>query len=99
MGAKGIRPRKRRRRLPKVKASVREHEMVPPNIMWPEKGSGFEANQYSPAGTSQREWWLIRAAGSGNRKARVLVLAFLVVPIAIALLSQLGQVIFDLFLD
>ena len=32
--------------------------------MWPAQGSGFEADPFSPAGTSQREWMLIRRLGS-----------------------------------
>jgi hypothetical protein len=31
--------------------------------MWSEPGSGFEANQYSPAGRMQRQWWFLRRAG------------------------------------
>ena len=37
------------------------NDLIPPGVMWPEEGSGYEANQYSPAGTIQREWWFNRA--------------------------------------
>jgi hypothetical protein len=35
-----------------------------PPIMWPASGAGFEADPYSPAGTAQREYFLIRRLGS-----------------------------------
>jgi hypothetical protein len=31
--------------------------------MWPDAGSGFEADPFSPAGTAQREWLLTQALG------------------------------------
>jgi predicted lysophospholipase L1 biosynthesis ABC-type transport system permease subunit len=35
--------------------------------MWPPKGSGFEANPFSPAGASQRYWWGVRKAMDAGR--------------------------------
>jgi len=32
-------------------------------VMWSDAYSGFEANQYSPAGRMQRQWWFLRRAG------------------------------------
>jgi hypothetical protein len=69
VGSKGIKPRKRRRPLPKVrsKASVLSDE---PPIMWPPPGSGFEASPYSPAGRAQQMWRLVRGLSSGGRRQR-----------------------------
>jgi hypothetical protein len=44
--------------------------------MWPEPGSGFEADPFSPAGTAQREWGLIRALGR-SRYGRLAVWVFI----------------------
>ena len=41
--------------------------------MWPESGSGYEANQYSPAGQAQRGWWLLQGLERGNRRALLMV--------------------------
>jgi hypothetical protein len=31
--------------------------------MWPDQGSGFDADPFSPAGTAQREWMLTQRLG------------------------------------
>ncbi len=57
--------------------------------MWPAKDSGFEADPFSPAGSAQREWWLINAARrGGTRRQRALWIWILMiaVPIAIGLI-------------
>jgi hypothetical protein len=45
---------------------------VPPNIMWPEHGSGYEVDPLSPAGQAQARWRLIQGLGAG-RLTRVLI--------------------------
>lgn len=44
--------------------------------MWPEKGSGFEADPFSPAGSAEREWGLIQRLPSLRRNRRAMVLLF-----------------------
>lgn len=39
--------------------------------MWSDPVSGFEANQYSPAGTAERQWLLIQRLGRTRRGRRV----------------------------
>jgi len=62
---------------------------MPPNIMWPAKGSGLQADPFSPAGTSQRYWWLIRrqvgTGGSVSFRAYLILMAILVILVAIVL--------------
>jgi len=56
MGSSGIRRRKSKRaltRLPEDELRWPSAAESPP-VMWPDAGSGFEANQYSPAGQMQR---------------------------------------------
>ena len=69
MGAKGIKRRKPQRRLPKVRAGdlPSENDLIPPHIMWPARGSGFEADPHSPAGQAQRTWWMLN---SRRRRSR-----------------------------
>ena len=55
MGSKGIKPRKPRRRLPRLKR-MRIEDPTSGHVAWPPKGSGFEASPYSPAGYLQRMW-------------------------------------------
>jgi len=63
MGSRGIRRRKPVHHLPKVsdRETPSPDDLVPP-VMWPSKGSGFEADPFSPAGTAQRYWWGVRKA-------------------------------------
>jgi hypothetical protein len=44
----------KRRRRPEV-VSAPETDTTPP-VMWPDEGSGFEADPFSPAGMSQQIW-------------------------------------------
>src|ERR1039458_3124258 len=44
----------RRRRRPTVAATPQSDPTLP--VMWPEPGSGFEADPFSPAGMSQQVW-------------------------------------------
>jgi hypothetical protein len=74
--------------LPKVPNSEvsTENDLIPPNIMWPEAGSAFEADPFSPAGTAQRQWWLVRR-GIGYRgpvsfRVYLLLMTLLVVFVA-----------------
>jgi hypothetical protein len=97
MGSKGIRRRKPARHLPKVRARdlPTENDVIPPNIMWPDKGSGFEANPFSPAGSAQRQWWAINAARrGGSRRVRSMGWLFIVLigaPLLLALIFSLIQ--------
>jgi hypothetical protein len=64
-----------KRRSPKGSARRRDASLRgvgdSPPVMWPEEGSGFEADPFSPAGTAERRWLLIRNAGNiaRNRSA------------------------------
>ncbi len=99
MGSSGIRRRKPAHRLPKVRDAdlPTENDLIPPNIMWPAKGSGFEADPFSPAGSAQRGWWLLNAARRGRtRRARTLgwiYLLLIAIPITIGLLSHIVHTI------
>lgn len=66
---------------------------MPPAVMWPEPGSGYEANQYSPAGQIQREWWLIRRCRDDWRAFALVALLFL--PLLFALAYQLAYIVAD----
>jgi hypothetical protein len=55
MGSEGIKRRKPKQPLPRLKGS-RFAEPSEPPIMWPEAGSGFEADPFSPAGQAQMRW-------------------------------------------
>jgi hypothetical protein len=58
--------------------------------MWPESGSGFEADPFSPAGAAQREWMLTQRMGR-SRWGRVLawfLVAAIVGSILAAVLSS-----------
>jgi len=85
MGSWGARRRKAVQHLPKVSSRdlPTENELIPPNIMWPAKGSGFEADPFSPAGTQQRQWWMIQRLASGRRTRWIiwLSLAFMLVSV------------------
>ena len=84
MGSKGIKPRKRRRPLPKVRGQARVMGDEPP-VMWPSPGSGFEASPYSPAGRAQQMWTLVRGLSSTGRRQRraVRLLTLLVVLVVV----------------
>jgi len=53
--------------------------------MWPEAGSGFEADPFSPAGTTQRQWMMTQRM-EGRRWGRLLAW-FLVAAIVGSLLA------------
>jgi hypothetical protein len=97
MGSKGIRRRKPAHHLPKVsdRDIPNDNDLIPPNIMWPSKGAGFEADPFSPAGSAQRQWWLISAArrGSNRRTRRLgwLFVALIAIPVGVGLVVQLVQ--------
>jgi hypothetical protein len=44
-----------KRRRMRESATIAESPSTPP-VMWPESGSGFEADPFSPAGMSQQIW-------------------------------------------
>ncbi|HEX2039122.1 MAG TPA: hypothetical protein VHF47_05225 [Acidimicrobiales bacterium] len=98
MGAKGIRRRKPYRRLPPARMPD-DNELVPPNVMWPGPGSGFEAHPWSPAGRAQETWRFARALGGGRgrrgRRTPVarLVSGALVVVVAAALLAEVVAIL------
>ena len=53
--------------------------------MWPDAGSGFEADPFSPAGLAQQQWTVMSHAG-GGRFTRIMM-AIIVVVLAISLLA------------
>ena len=63
---------------------------VPPGMMWPEAGSGFEASPYSPAGRAQVSWRLLRGL---PRWARITFAALTLAFFAFMLLAPLVQVV------
>ncbi len=63
---------------------------TPGHVMWPEKGSGFEASTWSPAGRAQLAWI---AAGNIRRGARVPLWPLVVVPLAAGVIVGLGALI------
>lgn len=65
MGSSGIRRRKPAHHVPKV--SNRLSDASPPQIMWPESGSGFDASGFSPAGSAQKGWQLTQGLGRRSR--------------------------------
>ncbi len=67
MGAKGIRRRKPYRKLPPPEVPPNDVS-VPPNVVWPRPGSGFEASPWSPAGRMQAGWRFLD--GLGRRRSR-----------------------------
>jgi hypothetical protein len=81
MGRAGIRRRKPYTRLPRAR-HVDENDLVPPHIVWPANGAGFEASPYSTAGTHQRSWWVLKGLArhrSRRLRAAVVVTAWAVV--------------------
>lgn len=76
MGSRGIRRRKPVHHLPKVSSRdlPTENDLIPPHIMWPAKGSGFDPSAFSPAGSAQRGWRLTQGLAR-NRRTRWLVWA------------------------
>jgi hypothetical protein len=94
VGSGGIRRRKPAHHLPKVRDRdlPNEFDLTPP-MMWPDKGSGFEASPFSPAGRAQRMWWMMQGARRGRTPRRRAMgwaaIAILGVPLAISLLVQL----------
>ena len=59
--------------------------------MWPESGSGFEADPFSPAGTAQREWILLQALGR-SRYGKLAVWILLAVVVGVLTFSLLSVV-------
>lgn len=70
MGSSGIRRRKPAKHLPKV--SGRVSDVAPPNVMWPDSGSGFNSSGFSPAGSAQRSYQFTQGLGR-RRRSRWLV--------------------------
>lgn len=94
VGSKGIKRRKPYRRLPSVRGDSAISDSDQPPIMWPSPGSGFEADPFSAAGTSQREWFLIRRLGQSlaGKVVTWVVLAAVVIPLVwVAVSSVLGH--------
>ena len=85
MGSRGGR---RRTTRPRVRGSEEQslprREYAPP-VMWPEAGSGFEADPFSPAGLAQQQWTVMDRAG-GGRFTRIMM-AIVIVVLAISLLA------------
>ncbi|HEY8080995.1 MAG TPA: hypothetical protein VIE15_02815 [Acidimicrobiales bacterium] len=62
-----------------------------PPVMWPEEGSGFEADPFSPAGTEQRRWLLLgQAANLGSNRRALKVLGLAVGFVAAVILISMG---------
>ena len=56
------------RNLPKVRGG--NEDAIPPNIMWPETGSGFDASAVSPAGGAKAQRGLVRSLARGRTLPR-----------------------------
>ncbi len=81
MGSTG---KRRRRSADEV---VLQDDLTPP-VMWPDAGSGFEADPFSPAGMSQQIW-----IATGKRpRSRVGVWTVRVVCVIVALAFIAAQV-------
>lgn len=68
----------------------------PPNVMWPEAGSGFEPIASTPAGISTSFWNALQWSSRSRRRrhgTRVALYLFVVVIAAVALLGALLQVV------
>ncbi len=68
----------------------------PPNVMWPEAGSGFEPIASTPAGVSTSFWNALQWASRSRRRrhsTRVALYLFVVVIAAVALFGALLQVV------
>jgi hypothetical protein len=75
------------RRRPASDAVVPETDRTPP-VMWPDEGSGFEADPFSPAGMSQQIW-----IATGKRpRSRVGVWTVRIVCVVVALAFIAAQV-------
>ncbi len=83
------------RHLPKVHTGT--DDAIPPNIMWPEAGSGFEASAISPAGGAKGQWGLVRSLRRGRTLAKdrpapstlvVLIAVWLAIVVGISLLVR-----------
>jgi hypothetical protein len=89
MGSKGRRQRGSgaSRRQRQAGTSVSHN----PPVMWPEAGSGFEADPFSPAGTAQREWMLTQKIGRSflGKVIACLILASIVIPIVWVMVSSI----------
>lgn len=59
--------------------------------MWPEPGTGYEANQYSPAGQMQTQWLFLQGLRR-RRYGRVLLRLFAVAAVAPVVLQLLSLV-------
>ena len=88
MGAKGIKRRKPYRKLPPARMPT-ENEVIPPNVMWPGAGSGFEADPWSPAGRSQTGWQLAQGLGRRDSPVVTVVLWLVLGLLAVAVLTNL----------
>jgi hypothetical protein len=95
VGSKGIKPRKKRRPLPKVSRKAGSADDSPP-VMWSPPGSGFEASGFSPAGRALQFWAFVRGSTAGGHRRRVatrlllvIVLLLVVVPFVIGALAAL----------
>lgn len=72
---------------------------IPP-VMWPEAGSGFEANQYSPAGALQRGWRVVRAANASGARSLLgrSLLIIGILPVLAVLAWGVVQIVRDVLL-
>ena len=62
--------------------------------MWPDAGSGFEADPFSPAGTAARMWSLTAAPGGRGRQAllgQMVLLAIFAATGALGAAASRGQ--------
>jgi hypothetical protein len=92
VGSQGIRARKPRRKLPPAIVPS-DNDLIPPQIMWPDAGSGFEANAWSPAGQSQRQWWFLRGLARGRRVPLRPALLLAALPLAVIAVVALGSML------
>lgn len=100
VGSRGIKRRKPYRKLPPARVPD-DDDLVPPHVMWPAAGSGFEANPYSPAGQAQRGWWLAQRLRRGewppprtDWRPLALIAA---IPLGLTVLVALAAILAELF--
>jgi hypothetical protein len=72
---------------PRPPTEASENDRTPP-VMWPDEGSGFEADPFSPAGLSQQIW-----IATGKRpRSRAGLWAIRIVCVVVALAFIAAQV-------
>ena len=99
VGADGIRRRRVVRHLPPVRDEGERPSDEPPPLMWPEAGSGFEADPFSPAGQAQAMWRFLdgirsqRGRGGPFRLLSWVIVILVFVPVTAAAVLALVHLV------